>query len=59
VKPVARIIKVADFEAGVIGLEDALRNVARMGLEDENRVSEKLLFAIRELGNYVARSGQL
>jgi hypothetical protein len=59
VKPVARIIKVADFEAWVIGLEDALRNVARMGLEDENRVSEKLLFAIRELGNYVARSGQL
>jgi hypothetical protein len=55
-KPVARIIKVAEFEAGVIGLESAFWNVARMGLEEENRLTEELLSAITESGNYVSRS---
>ena len=55
-KPVARIIKVGEFEAGVVGLEDAFWNVARMGLADQNRLREELLSAIRGSGNYVSRS---
>jgi len=50
-KPVARIIKVAEFEAGLVGLDQALRNVyicsgygisATISLHRESMITKKL-----------------
>jgi len=57
-KPAVRIIEVAKFEAGIVGLEQAFWNVVRMGIEDDSRLREELLSAIRALDNYVSRSGE-
>jgi hypothetical protein len=57
-KPIARIIEIADFEAGIIGLEETFWNVDAMGLEDETRLKAELLSVIREFGNYVSRTSE-
>jgi hypothetical protein len=55
-KPVARIIKVAEFEAGLVGLDEALRNVYISGLDDEAGIQRDLLKWIKDFGNYIAPS---
>ena len=55
-KPVAKIIKVGELEAGLIGLDLAFRNVYISGAKDEEEVKQGLLRWIRDLGNYVASS---
>jgi hypothetical protein len=55
-KPVAKIIKVADFEAGLVGLDQALQNIYMSGLKCEEEINQELLRLIRDFGNYVSRS---
>jgi len=55
-KPVAKTIKVADFEAGIVGLDQALHNVHIAGVNGEEEVKQELLRWIKEFGNYVSPS---
>ncbi len=55
-KPIAKIIRVADFEAGLIGLDQALHNVYIAGLNGEEDVKQELLRLIKDFGNYVSPS---
>ncbi len=55
-KPIARIIKVADFEAGLLGLDQALQNVYMSGLENEGEIQRDLLKWIKGFGNYISPS---
>jgi hypothetical protein len=55
-KPIATIIKVGKFEAGLVGLDQALRNVYMSGLENEQEIQQSLLQRIKEFGNYVPPS---
>jgi hypothetical protein len=52
-KPVARIIKVGEFEAGLVGLDQALRNVYISGVADQEEIKRDLLQWIRDFGNYI------
>jgi pyruvate-formate lyase-activating enzyme len=52
-KPITRIIKIAEFEAGILGLDQALRNVYISGLADEEEIQRELLKWIKEFGNYI------
>jgi hypothetical protein len=55
-KPVAKIIKVGDLEAGLIGLDQALQNVYSAGVNGEEEVKQELLRLIRDFGNYISPS---
>ena len=55
-KPITRIIKVAEFEAGLVGLDQALHNVYISGLEDEAEIQRDLLKWIKDFGNYISPS---
>ena len=52
-KPIAKIIKVRDFEAGIVGLETAIQNVYESGIKDEEQAKAELLRFVKEFGNYV------
>ncbi len=47
-RPIATIIKVGDFEAGISRLEAALQSVYVTGVEDEEQIKSELL---RWMGN--------
>ena len=53
-KPIARIFKIGDVEAGLMGLDDAFRTVraANIGNDDERALT--LLAWVKKSGNYVA-----
>ncbi len=53
-KPIARIIKVGQFEAGIVGLETAIQNVYQAGLADETQITTELLRFVKEFGNYIS-----
>jgi hypothetical protein len=55
-KPVARIIKVGNFEAGLVGLDESLRNVYVSAIADEEEIRRDLLTWIKEFGNYIVPS---
>jgi hypothetical protein len=55
-RPIPRIIKVAEIEAGILGLDQALRNVYTSGLADEEEIQRALLKWIKEFGNYITPS---
>ena len=55
-KPNVRIIKVAEFEAGLVGLNQALRNVYNSGNVNEEEIQRDLLKWIKEFGNYITPS---
>jgi len=55
-KPITRIIKVAEFEAGLVGLDKALRNVYISGADDEADIRRDLLKWIKDFGNYISPS---
>jgi hypothetical protein len=55
-KPVAKIIKVGDLEAGLIGLDQALYNVYSAGVNGEEEVKLELLRLVRDFGNYISPS---
>ncbi len=53
-RPIARIIKVANFETGLVGLEDAFRNVYESGLVGDDALSNELLKCVKDAGNYIS-----
>jgi hypothetical protein len=57
-KPIATIIKVGASEAGISGLEAALRNVYVSGITDEEQIKSDLLQWVRQFGNYVATTSE-
>ncbi len=54
VKPIAKIIRVRDFEAGIVGLDTAMQNVYELGLADEMQVKSELLRIVMRFGNYIS-----
>lgn len=55
-KPVTRIIKVADFDAGLVGLDQALQNVFIAGVKEDEEIKRELMRWVRDFGNYVSPS---
>jgi hypothetical protein len=55
-KPVTRTIKVGDFEAGLVGLDQALQNVFIAGVKGDEEIKKELLRRVRDFGNYVSGS---
>jgi hypothetical protein len=55
-KPIATIIQVGDFLAGIVGLEKAIQNVYILRLTDEQQIKNDLLQRVRDFGNYVTPS---
>jgi len=55
-KPIATIIKVGTFEAGIVGLETVFRSVYVSGIKDEDQIESDLLRRVKELGNYITPS---
>jgi hypothetical protein len=53
-KPIAKIIKVGHFEAGIVGLETAMQNVHASGIKDEEQTKTELLRFVEEFGNYIS-----
>ncbi|MCX6144242.1 MAG: hypothetical protein NTZ35_13585 [Ignavibacteriales bacterium] len=58
-KPAITIIKVGFTEAGILGLEAALRNVHVSDAKDDEQIKNELLRWVRQFGNYVAPSLEL
>jgi hypothetical protein len=54
IKPIAKIIKVGTFDAGIIGLEETLKLVYTLGVKDEEQIKTELLRLVREFGNYIS-----
>ncbi len=52
-KPIAKIIKIGNFEAGLVGLDEALRNVYISAITDDEEIRRALLKWVKEFGNYV------
>jgi hypothetical protein len=46
----------AELEAGLVGLDQALRNVCVAGLNDEGKIQRILLKWIKDFGNYISPS---
>ena len=55
-KPITRIIKVGDLEAGIIGLDQAIEKVRALREQDEQQVKNSLVKFVKESGNYIAAS---
>jgi hypothetical protein len=55
-KPITRKIRVADFEAGLIGLDQAILNVYTAGVTSDEEIKKDLLTWVRDFGNYVTPS---
>jgi len=55
-RPIAKIIKVGNSEAGIAGLETALTNVYTSGIKDEEQIQAALLRSVRQLGNFIPAS---
>lgn len=55
-RPSATIIRVADFDAGILGLQTAILNVYVSGAEKEEELMDALLREVKALGNYIAPS---
>jgi len=57
-KSITRIIKVGEFEAGLVGLDQALHNVYASGLENEEEIQRDLLKWMKDFGNYIGPSSE-
>lgn len=53
-KPITRIIKIGNSEAGILGLENILRNARTSGKTSDEELKTELLALARESGNYIA-----
>lgn len=53
---IAKIIRVANFETGIVGLENAFRNVYLSGLTSEEDLANELLKWVKDFGNYISPS---
>lgn len=57
-KPITKIIRVGFFEAGIVGLEEALKHVYYSGIDDEEQVKMELLRSVKEFGNYISSGAE-
>ena len=55
-KPITRIIKVGDSEAGILGLEEIFRNAQTSGKTSDEELKTELLALAKDHGNYIAAS---
>ena len=55
-RPTVTIIKVGITEAGILGLEAAMRNVYVSDAKDDEQIKNELLRWVKQFGNYVATS---
>jgi len=55
-KPLVRIIRVGDVEAGLMGLDQAIQNVYIVGINNEEEIKNELLKYVRDSGNYISPS---
>ncbi len=53
-KPLAKIIRVGTFEAGIIGFDAIMRKLAGSKWTDEQELANRLLSEVREYGNYIS-----
>jgi hypothetical protein len=53
-RPVAKVIKVGTFEAGIIGFEGIMKDLAESELSDEQELANQLLVRARKYGNYIS-----
>jgi hypothetical protein len=53
-KPLAKIIKVGTLEAGIVGFEAIMRNLAESEWTDEQALATQLISKVREHGNYIS-----
>jgi hypothetical protein len=53
-KPIARIITVGTFEAGITGLDQAIQEVIDSGVENEQELDQLLLEKVVRFGNYIS-----
>jgi hypothetical protein len=52
-KPITTIIKVGDFEAGIIGLAQAFAIVSALDKSSDQETKTELLKFVRQFGNYI------
>jgi len=53
-KPITRIIKVGNSEAGILGLEEMFRNAQTSGKTSDEELKSELLALAKDYGNYIA-----
>ena len=53
-KPIAKIIKVGDFEAGITGLERAFEEVMELHETEQVRIKDLLFQKVVQFGNYIS-----
>ena len=53
-KPLTKIIKVGTFEAGIVGFEAIMKDLAESEWTDEQELAIQLLSKVREQGNYIS-----
>ncbi|MCX6122311.1 MAG: hypothetical protein NTX44_11945 [Ignavibacteriales bacterium] len=54
IKPIAKIINVGNFDAGIIGLEETLKHIYVSGIKDEEQLKTELLQLVKDYGNYIS-----
>jgi hypothetical protein len=55
-KPMAKIIKIGGIDVGIIGLEEAFRQIYQSGVDDDEILKRNIFLKIKEFGNYVTPS---
>ncbi len=53
-KPLAKIIKVGTFEAGIVGLDEIVTRLSASEWSDDKELGNQLLAEVRKHGNYIA-----
>lgn len=53
-RPIGKIIKVGQSQAGLVGLDEIFQRVLVSGLNDDHRLKEELIALARQRGNYIA-----
>ncbi len=57
-KPLAKIIRVGTFEAGIIGFDAIIRKLAESKWTDEQELANRLLSEVRQYGNYISPAAE-
>lgn len=55
-KPIATIIKVGELDVGILGLEQAMHNVYRSSVNDDDEITRDLLKLVKEYGNFISHT---
>ncbi len=55
-KPITRVIKVGNSEAGILGLEEMFKNARTSGKTSDEELKSELLALAKDYDNYIATS---